>query len=538
MILLYSSLLIISIFSFFSHISFHKVLFLSLLTFVLFVIYKYTLPSSSDLILGHILPYSDASGYFAGASKFYHGIVLDPWASRRPIYSVFLSGLLFIAGGSLDIAILLQLILNIGIIGYSSYYIFENFGKRTSIIFLFLIIIFYSRFSLTTMTEALGFQSSLLSLLFLIEFSKTKSTISGLIFFLLLSFGLNVRAGSFFMIPSIFLMCIYVIKNNFKRLQFGFFGLIAATLPFVITKVFSSVFSDSTIIPMSNFSYTLYGLVSGGKGWTYVLQVHPEVLKLNESLANQEIYRLAFNAFKENQLGLVKGIFIAFRDFFYPTGRGMFGFLEYQNHILSLPTRIFFMMLFLFALKSLWQSRSSDLNKTLGAAFIGIFLSVPFVFPMDSDMMRAQACAIPFISLITAIVFRSEPQYGKYSYINFLPALYGVILLISIINFSMLNGTSISHEIYTPASSVKIRSNDELEKVTRKLPVPEIVNKLKKLNVFLPYKLTMGYDFKSEKVIWLIYPRNKKYGLYHNDSCSLLQHNFSPDLFPVKGCHF
>ncbi|MBK7449387.1 MAG: hypothetical protein IPJ47_08125 [Anaerolineales bacterium] len=59
----------------------------------------------------------------------------------------------------------------------------------------------------------------------------------------------------------------------------------------------------------SNYSYTLYGLASGNKGWEQVTIDHPEV-------GANEIFELAFTKIKNNPILLLREITGAYLDYF------------------------------------------------------------------------------------------------------------------------------------------------------------------------------------------------------------------------------
>jgi hypothetical protein len=73
--------------------------------FALALIAKWQGGITSDVMVGGLLPASDATGYFSGALNFLHQGVLHEWATRRPLTSLQLASLLSLGGGSLRFAV-------------------------------------------------------------------------------------------------------------------------------------------------------------------------------------------------------------------------------------------------------------------------------------------------------------------------------------------------------------------------------------------------------------------------------------------------
>ncbi|MEK9832989.1 MAG: hypothetical protein VW453_10385, partial [Rhodospirillaceae bacterium] len=55
-----------------------------------------------------VLPWSDAAGYYGCALSVLDGEGLHAFCQRRPAYSLYLAGLMRVAGGELQLALLLQ----------------------------------------------------------------------------------------------------------------------------------------------------------------------------------------------------------------------------------------------------------------------------------------------------------------------------------------------------------------------------------------------------------------------------------------------
>src|SRR4029077_18245552 len=126
----------------------------------------------------------------------------------------------------------------------------------------------------------------------------------------------------------------------------------------------------------SNFSYTLYGLIVGGKPWTQALADHPELGLLADPERTRAVYGLAWSALVEHPGGLIAGSFKAWRDFLTPRGSGAFGFIT-PDPLASTTVESFVLRTLLYALSGLgvvqvWRERRDSSCLLLLALTIGV----------------------------------------------------------------------------------------------------------------------------------------------------------------------
>src|SRR6185503_13795713 len=96
---------------------------------------------------------------------------------------------------------------------------------------------------------------------------------------------------------------------------------IAATTFLVWGRTLSNPAAGSA--SFSNYSYVLYGLVVGGKGWGQVSIDHPEAQE------GAEIYKLAYAAFRARPSGLIEGMARMTRAYLWPSEPyHMFAFIQ------------------------------------------------------------------------------------------------------------------------------------------------------------------------------------------------------------------
>ena len=263
---------------------------------------------------------------------------------------------------------------------------------------------YYRQFSGVFLTEQLGLPLGLLALSGLLYATRYKNIwyFSGGLF--LLTVALFARAGAFFVLPTILMVGSVFFKENGRfSLKYTFILLFAILSAWGLNVILGHMVAAPGTVSLGNFSYTLYGQVVGGKGWTQIFKDHPEVNKMADADRTQTIYRMAFNEVVRNPSGLVTGFLSAWKDFFVPSIFAGFSFVKlgdkYSSPIIQTILTIF---LFLGLVQS-WRRKNQDIYLLLLAITAGIFLSIPFIPPSESANMRIYAGTIAIPALFACI---------------------------------------------------------------------------------------------------------------------------------------
>jgi len=115
------------------------------------------------------------------------------------------------------------------------------------------------------------------------------------------------------------------------------------------------------------------------------------------------VYQAAWDVFLNTPSDFFKGIARAYSDFFLPGDSSIFVFgAKDHNYRLDLILWSLTILVFLRGLYLLIFKRRSDLSILLLAGFVGIFLSIPFLPPIDGGM-RFYASTMPFFFVLLAI---------------------------------------------------------------------------------------------------------------------------------------
>lgn len=385
-------------------------------TLVLFsipVIYKWQTAGFYGYLIGGLLPWSDAAGYYSGAQHLIYDGYLTSWATRRPIFGGFLAVLLSATANNLQVSLAILAILNGLAVFFASREIQKIHGSWIAVTFLIICYWYYCAHAGITASEQLGLCLGALGLAFSVRGIQNESIRKVAFGLLLLTVALNVRAGAFFILPVITLW--FGINYSPKM---GWQKPIALGIFVVALGMLGNLFIAKTIgapdaPPFSNYSYTLYGLASGNAGWSQVIKDYPDVKE-------GEVFGLALEKIKDNPSLFVIGILRSYRDYF-TASYSPFSFLSIVNDKRNLGN-IILMALTCAGLVIMLMKRRQAQYSLMLAAFLGILLSVGLVPPRDANFMRVYAATIPFTAYIASIGlgFLEQPlkMVGRTSKIN------------------------------------------------------------------------------------------------------------------------
>jgi len=369
---------------------------------------------SEQYLLGGIIPFSDARSYFTDARRLLEGAPFITGASRRPLFTAMLTSIQWLAGQNLYISIAVLTL----ILGISMYFAVQEFRSSEGSVAatLFLILLFcYARLLLgKTLSEFLGLPGGLLALVFLLRGISRNELKFMLLALVTLSLALNARAGAFFILPMIALW----IGRHFREkrsFNWRYFLFACATIAvgFLVNTAVFKLYSSSESAPFGNFSFTIYGLARGGLGWTQIFTDHPETYAMPAREQAELVYGYTWQIIQRKPMNLVNGILSSYRTFFslddYYGSIGWFGGQGIMGNI----SRIGFYLLLVAGLVFCVKDRKKPLRSIYLYTFLGIFLSIPFAPPIDSNRMRVYAATLPF--------FIAVPSIGLSSLCNFLP---------------------------------------------------------------------------------------------------------------------
>lgn len=202
----------------------------------------------------------------------------------------------------------------------------------------------------------------------------------------------------FFVLPAIIVACGIIFRTDkIINLKLVLSGALASTAGFITNTIVGKYISQNTGEAFSNFSYTLYGLVVGGKGWTQAKIDHPLARE------GSDIYKLAYHHFLSHPFDLLKGMVNMWNEYLPPHQYHAYQFVEpsNSNFVTQNIHRIVYLCL---ALGLIWcfiniNKHHSKLTLFL---FLGYSASIPFVPPIDAGL-RVYAATVGILSILPAV---------------------------------------------------------------------------------------------------------------------------------------
>lgn len=356
-------------------------------------------------VFNGIVPLFDASDYYSDALRLLAGQDFSVFSARRPLFGGLLAVVLKLSNYNLMAAFgILTLLTGISCF-VAAKEIQRTHGAEVAVVMLAILFFYYRYHSGVSMSENLGLPLGTLG--FALLWRGTSDLNKSLVWvgLLAMTLALNARAGAFFMLPVLLLWFGWIFRNPGQKFSWSFLvvGASAVVLGFVINLIMFRLLATPSGVPFANFSYTLYGLASGGNSWIHVFETHPELYQLQEPYQSREVYRMAFDLILHQPDLLIKGAFYNWSMLFSNSWYGAYSYVAETNWTLGL-----FAQWGLFLLGALgifrWVRNPQDtLNGLVCVAAAGVFLSVPFLPPTDAYRMRPYAVSIVIFGLLPAM---------------------------------------------------------------------------------------------------------------------------------------
>jgi len=357
----------------------------ALCTFTFFLAFCFLfdkwLSGQASHAIGGFIPFSDAADYYRGASSLIEFGQVTPWSARRPLASCFYAALLFVTGQNLLWTYVCATLLLAWSLFFCARAMRDLFGFSGALLYLILSLYFIAPHIGTFMSEIPGFLYSNIALGLLMRGFSRKHFPCILAGVVMLGFSISLRAGAFLVLPVLAACWFFLFKEPGRRFYLRTLAMAGACVFSLMASplLLLAVGPEEEYTYQGNFSYTLYGLASGGKGWDFVKREHPEINYYDNNKTDgaysRIIYGYAWKKIKEQP-----GLFAhALFNTWYHIVRHPFFFsykfdFPFPLSIFLLPFGVFWLSLFLRMDKSV--KRVLLLLSSLQG---GIFLSAPFL---------------------------------------------------------------------------------------------------------------------------------------------------------------
>jgi hypothetical protein len=380
-------------------------------------------------VIGELIPWSDANGYFWGAEHLLHEGTLDAWNQRRPLNAAFFAARMAFIDENFSYALLLQAIF-FGVAAFlATYAVARTHGKIAAIVMYAITYAFAAIYLPVTMSECFGLTLGLLAFALLWNGAyelRLSLYVAGVF---MLTLALLARAGAMLVLPAFVFCAAYLFRG---RLGSGLYPAmatgVAIVLAWLVNKSFLLLYGGGeNEMVLANFSFVFYGLAAGGKGWMQVMSDYPQINAMSEAAGNAFVYDKALSLVMSEPLllfqGLLKNLLMSPIYFFghmirvlveQSDGSTAFSKLNYIiGAAVITPTFLWGSVRFIRNR----QSETRGLFVLLLCFLLGFLLSLPF-FYMDGGV-RSTAATYPFVAAIFAMAllgWRNVP-------VNFAPQL-------------------------------------------------------------------------------------------------------------------
>ncbi len=360
---------------------------------------------SQSTILSGLIPLFDADSYYMDALRLMNGDDFSIFSARRPLFGSLLAMALTLTGRNLMAALAVLTALTGLACCFTAREIQRTHGAELAVFVLTVIFLFFRAHSGVSMSENLGVMLGTLGFGLLWRGASEKSLSYIGMGLLATTLALNARAGAFFMLPLLILWAGWLLRENkwisWKTL---FISASAVALGFALNLALTRMVAVPSGVPFANFSYTLYGLASGGESWYYVFQTHPELNQIAEPEQSKRIYQMAFDLIRANPMQMAQGALFNWKMLFSDSWYNIYAYVGGENWNVNTAARWGMYILCLIGIVASVRNFKDPIHSLILVAAFGIFISVPFLPPTDAYRMRPYAASI--------VVFAALPAMG------------------------------------------------------------------------------------------------------------------------------
>ncbi|MGC4099112.1 MAG: hypothetical protein QM706_18530 [Nitrospira sp.] len=356
---------------------------------------------SSDLSVAGVYQISDSMAYWLCSNtlldmgNFGLPSITGEWCQRRSTYPTFLSSIAWIAQRNIFLTLLAQASIAsvaIFVVVRRSATFLGMVGMLTSAALLF-ISASQDLFTMT-MSENAGLIFGCTGVAILLKVSDRPSLGWMAVGVAMVSIAMNARAGALVMLPFLVLWA-GIVAHYFQQRIWPWVTAASITVlaGFILQLILVLAVGGNPANSHGNFSYVLYGLSVGGKGWQQVLADHPEltpVLASSDALASKAIYAFAWeNLISQPWLflqGIKKnlGLFVS---------SGTYGYWKLGEWA-SL-----FQFLWWLAWIPLFINRRNPSFLLIALSSVGIVLSAPFLLVDGGSRIFAASVVIDTLQM-------------------------------------------------------------------------------------------------------------------------------------------
>jgi hypothetical protein len=254
----------------------------------------------SGAAIAGLVPYSDASAYYADSNDVVKDAVFGPLGSRRPLAQAFRSTLMALGGYHYATMIVVQSLI-IALAAFAAGVAVARWrGLWAALAFVAIIYTIARQFHATALTESLGLFWGLAAIPFLVEALRRRSVIDAVMAAALLAVALLTRMGSMFTVPALLLWLVWSFGTTVLSKARIAAAAVAVLLGIVaLNSVVTRIYVRDTWMVGSNFSYAVCGLTIGGV-WSDCVERYQNELPPSERFDEKALVDLMYQKAYEN----------------------------------------------------------------------------------------------------------------------------------------------------------------------------------------------------------------------------------------------
>lgn len=380
-------------------------LILTLALFALALAGLWAIGQSQPTVFNGIVPLFDASDYYTDALRLLAGQNFSVFSARRPLFAGLLSFVLWATQHDLMATLgILTLIAALACYATAKE-IQRTHGAELAVFVMIILFLFYRYHAGLVMSENLGLPLGSLGFVLMWRGTADRKRFVFAVGLLLFTLALNARAGTFFMLPLLVLWSGWVFRDANQRYSWKVTAISTAFVfvGFAINLLMVRLLATPSGVPFANFSYSLYGLASGGKSWIYVFQSHPELYQLQEPYQSRKIYQMAFELIWTHPNLFVKGAFFNWSMLFSNSLYSAYSYVGGENSIISMIVQWTLFLLCALGIVKWIRKPDDPVTSLVLVSALGVFVSVPFLPPSDAYRMRPYAASIVVFGLLPGL---------------------------------------------------------------------------------------------------------------------------------------
>ncbi len=359
---------------------------------------------SNDQVLSGLLPHNDSTSYYVDALKLLDGGGFDAISARRPLAPVLFATLLGMCGRNLMAALALQTALNALSCWLAVRAVQRSHGAAAAALTLTVLFFYIRRYSGAITTEGVSISTGLVGFALLWSSIEERRFLPAAMGLATLSFALSTRPGAMFVLPFAGLWVIWQWREERSKLLLrGVWIAAALASGFAAHSLLFHLLAPPGSASNSNMPYLLYGVATGGTGWTQYLEDYPELIKLGEAERSQRVMALVIDEILQRPQNFIIGSLKQYAALFSDTYYSLYSFITYRKGWISPAVQWGLIGLSVVGLAG-WLRRRTDAHLLLVLAFFaGIALSVPFAPPTDANRLRLFSATIILMAVMPAI---------------------------------------------------------------------------------------------------------------------------------------